>query len=179
VRGYSADREMGLRGFPKSNKEAFFVEKRTKKLLPVSAASELTSEHGRARKNKSFLVLFFKKELLPSCNFHSRPDELPLWPTLIHPTPDPAPDPLDRRGGDDDEIFSGWQIYNAAPIFPFSFPWALGGWLAAGIAWHIAAMWVLIADGLVYLVWDLPVDISGVISRRHRRPRWGTTWRRR
>jgi thiosulfate reductase cytochrome b subunit len=50
-------------------------------------------------------------------------------------------------------IFSGWQIYNAAPILPFSFPWALGGWLAAGIAWHIAAMWVLMADGLVYLVW--------------------------
>jgi thiosulfate reductase cytochrome b subunit len=52
-------------------------------------------------------------------------------------------------------ILSGWQIYNASPILPFVFPpWAtLGGWLGAGIAWHIAAMWVLMADGLVYLVW--------------------------
>ncbi len=52
-------------------------------------------------------------------------------------------------------ILSGWAIYNASPILPFIFPrWAtLGGWLAAGIAWHLAAMWVLMADGLVYLAW--------------------------
>ena len=31
----------------------------------------------------------------------------------------------------------------------------LGGWLAAGIAWQIAAMWVLIADGAAYLAWGL------------------------
>lgn len=50
-------------------------------------------------------------------------------------------------------IGSGWQIYNASPILPFTFPpWAtLGGWLAGGIAWHFAAMWVLMAAGLVYL----------------------------
>jgi len=54
-------------------------------------------------------------------------------------------------------ILSGWQIYNAAPILPFTFPplVTLGGWLGAGIAWHIAAMWVLMADGLVYLAWGL------------------------
>jgi thiosulfate reductase cytochrome b subunit len=54
-------------------------------------------------------------------------------------------------------ILSGWQIYNASPILPFTFPaWAtLGGWLAGGIAWHIAAMWVLMADGLIYLVWGV------------------------
>jgi thiosulfate reductase cytochrome b subunit len=54
-------------------------------------------------------------------------------------------------------ILSGWAIYNASPILPFSFPaWAtLGGWLAGGIAWHITAMWVLFADGLVYLVWGI------------------------
>ena len=54
-------------------------------------------------------------------------------------------------------ILSGWQIYNASPILPFVFPrWAtLGGWLGAGIAWHIAAMWVLMADGLVYLTYSL------------------------
>jgi thiosulfate reductase cytochrome b subunit len=54
-------------------------------------------------------------------------------------------------------ILSGWQIYNASPILPFIFPpWAtLGGWLAGAIAWHIAAMWVLMADGLIYLIWGL------------------------
>ena len=50
-------------------------------------------------------------------------------------------------------ILSGWTIYNASPILPFTFPaWVgLGGWLAGAIAWHISAMWVLMADGLVYL----------------------------
>jgi thiosulfate reductase cytochrome b subunit len=54
-------------------------------------------------------------------------------------------------------ILSGWAIYNASPILPFAFPgWmTLGGWLGAGIAWHIAAMWVLMADGLVYLAWGV------------------------
>ncbi len=54
-------------------------------------------------------------------------------------------------------ILSGWAIYNASPILPFVFPpWmTLGGWLGGGIAWHIAAMWVLMADGLIYLVWGL------------------------
>ncbi len=61
-------------------------------------------------------------------------------------------------------ILSGWQIYNASPILPFLFPpWAtLGGWLGGAIAWHISAMWVLMADGLVYLVWGLA---SGHFSR--------------
>jgi thiosulfate reductase cytochrome b subunit len=61
-------------------------------------------------------------------------------------------------------ILSGWAIYNASPILPFTFPaWAtLGGWLAGGIAWHIAAMWVLIADGAVYLVWG---TLSGHFRR--------------
>ncbi len=64
-------------------------------------------------------------------------------------------------------IMSGWQIYNASPIFPFVFPsWAtLGGWLGAGIAWHITAMWVLIADGVVYLGF-------GVVSGHFRRDLW-------
>ncbi len=52
-------------------------------------------------------------------------------------------------------IFSGWTIYNASPSLPFLFPrWTLlGGWLAAGIAWHIAAMWVLFIDGIAYLAY--------------------------
>ncbi len=54
-------------------------------------------------------------------------------------------------------ILSGWAIYNASPILPFVIPpaWTLGRWLGAGIAWHISAMWVLVADGAVYLAWGL------------------------
>ena len=50
-------------------------------------------------------------------------------------------------------ILSGWAIYNASPLLPFTFPpWVtLGGWLGGGIAWHLSAMWVLCADGLAYL----------------------------
>ena len=52
-------------------------------------------------------------------------------------------------------ILSGWAIYNASPILPFTIPagLTLGGWLGGGIAWHIAAMWLLMADGLLYLAW--------------------------
>ena len=54
-------------------------------------------------------------------------------------------------------IGSGWQIYNASPLFAFTFPGSitLGGWLAGGLLWHFAAMWLLIANGLVYLVLGL------------------------
>ena len=53
-------------------------------------------------------------------------------------------------------IGSGWQIYNASPLFGFSFPSnSLGGWLAGGLLWHFAAMWLLIANGLVYLTFGL------------------------
>ena len=49
-------------------------------------------------------------------------------------------------------VSSGWQIYDASPLLPFSFPpWlTLGGWLAGGIAWHLAAMWLLLGNALVY-----------------------------
>ena len=54
-------------------------------------------------------------------------------------------------------IMSGWKIYDASPLFPFSFPaWAtLGGWLGGAIAWHLAAMWLLVANGLVYVAYGL------------------------
>ena len=53
-------------------------------------------------------------------------------------------------------IGSGWQIYNASPLFPFTFPRnSLGGWLAGGLLWHFAAMWLLIANGLVSLTLGL------------------------
>jgi thiosulfate reductase cytochrome b subunit len=52
-------------------------------------------------------------------------------------------------------MLSGWQIYDASPIFPrFMFPMSmtLGGWLAGALQWHFAAMWLLLANGIVYLV---------------------------
>ena len=49
---------------------------------------------------------------------------------------------------------SGWRIYNASPLFDFRIPneITLGGWLAGAIQWHFAAMWLLAANGLVYLL---------------------------
>jgi thiosulfate reductase cytochrome b subunit len=51
-------------------------------------------------------------------------------------------------------IGSGWEIYDASPLFAFRFPRAItiGGWLAGGLLWHFAAMWLLAGTGLVYLV---------------------------
>lgn len=52
-------------------------------------------------------------------------------------------------------IGSGWQIYNASPLFDFIFPFTIGQWLGAAIAWHLAAMWLLVLNGLIYVVWSL------------------------
>jgi thiosulfate reductase cytochrome b subunit len=55
-------------------------------------------------------------------------------------------------------IMSGWKIYDANPLFPpLFFPgWAtLGGWLGGAIAWHLAAMWLLVANGLLYAAYGL------------------------
>jgi thiosulfate reductase cytochrome b subunit len=48
---------------------------------------------------------------------------------------------------------SGWEIYNASPLFAFTFPASitLGGWLAGALLWHFAAMWLLVLNGLVYV----------------------------
>ncbi len=61
-------------------------------------------------------------------------------------------------------IGSGWQIYNASPIFSFTFSRSitLGGWLGGAIQWHFAAMWILAINGLVYLA-------LGFITGRFRR----------
>jgi len=62
-------------------------------------------------------------------------------------------------------IGSGWQIYNASPLFPFTFPrsMALGGWLAGGLLWHFAAMWLFIANGIVYVTLGL---LTGRFQRK-------------
>src|ERR1700726_2239605 len=73
-------------------------------------------------------------------------------------------------------IMSGWQIYNASPLFDFRFSHAiaLGGWLGGALLWHFAAMWLLMVNGLVYLIVGLatgrfrkkllPITPTGVIS---------------
>jgi thiosulfate reductase cytochrome b subunit len=50
-------------------------------------------------------------------------------------------------------MMSGWEIYNASPLFPFRFPRdvTIGGWLAGALAWHFAAMWLFVVNGLVYV----------------------------
>ncbi len=62
-------------------------------------------------------------------------------------------------------ITSGWQIYNASPLFDFVFPDSvtLGGWLAAGIQWHFAAMWLLVVNGVVYVTYGM---VSGHFRRK-------------
>jgi thiosulfate reductase cytochrome b subunit len=54
-------------------------------------------------------------------------------------------------------VGSGWEIYNASPLFAFVFPppVTLGRWLAGGLLLHFAAMWVLAVNGLVYLILGL------------------------
>jgi thiosulfate reductase cytochrome b subunit len=59
-------------------------------------------------------------------------------------------------------ILSGWQIYNASPLFLFVFPVSIGGWLAGALLWHFAAMWLLVVNGLVYLT-------LGIATGRFRR----------
>ena len=61
-------------------------------------------------------------------------------------------------------IGSGWQIYNASPLFGFTFPTqiALGNWLAGALLWHFAAMWLLVLNGVVYVT-------LGILTGRFRR----------
>ena len=49
-------------------------------------------------------------------------------------------------------VTSGWRIYDASPIWGFSFPIqvTLGKWLGGALLWHFAAMWLLVVNGLVY-----------------------------
>lgn len=62
-------------------------------------------------------------------------------------------------------LASGWRIYNASPLFPFKFPsdLTLGGWLGGALQWHFAAMWLLAANGAIYLVYGL---LSGHFRRK-------------
>ena len=54
-------------------------------------------------------------------------------------------------------VTSGWRIYNASPLFDFRIPkdLTLGGWLGGALQWHFAAMWLLAANGLIYVIMNL------------------------
>jgi thiosulfate reductase cytochrome b subunit len=64
-------------------------------------------------------------------------------------------------------IGSGWRIYNASPLFPFTFPPAitigdsLDG-LPGALLWHFAAMWLLVVNGVAYVA-------LGLLTGRFRR----------
>ena len=97
-------------------------------------------------------------------------------PAKGHPAGLGARDALDQRLCDDLMIMSGWQIYNASPLFDFRFDSSitLGGWLGGALLWHFAAMWLLMVNGLIYLITGfatgrfrkklLPITPRGVIS---------------
>ena len=74
-------------------------------------------------------------------------------------------------------IMSGLQIYNASPLFrslTFTKTITLGGWLGGALLWHFAAMWLLMINGLAYLITGFatgrfkkklfPISPRGVIS---------------
>jgi thiosulfate reductase cytochrome b subunit len=64
-------------------------------------------------------------------------------------------------------IGSGWRIYNASPLFAFTFPPqitigdSLDG-LPGALLWHFAAMWLLVVNGVTYVA-------LGVLTGRFRR----------
>jgi len=54
-------------------------------------------------------------------------------------------------------VTSGWRIYDSTEFLGFAIPrgMTLGGWLAGALQWHFAAMWLLVANGLLYLLINL------------------------
>jgi thiosulfate reductase cytochrome b subunit len=73
-------------------------------------------------------------------------------------------------------VTSGWRIYNASPLFPFRLPdgLTLGGWLAGALQWHFAAMWLLVANGIVYVSYGIA---SGHFRRKLLPLTPGAVWR--
>jgi len=81
-------------------------------------------------------------------------------------------------------IGSGWRIYNASPLFDFRFipELTVGGWLAGALAWHFAAMWLLVVNGVAYLAygfasghfWRDLLRIGPISAYRNLRLEWTT-----
>lgn len=72
-------------------------------------------------------------------------------------------------------IFSGWEVFNAAPFYPISFPdWiTLGTDLTTGLLWHFAAMWLFLVSLGGFLIRRLilkkgvpltPISPSGFVN---------------
>jgi thiosulfate reductase cytochrome b subunit len=53
-------------------------------------------------------------------------------------------------------ITSGWRIYNASPLFGFTFSDSItfGGWLAGARMWHFFGMWLFAINGVVYVLYN-------------------------
>jgi thiosulfate reductase cytochrome b subunit len=60
-------------------------------------------------------------------------------------------------------IPSGFAIYNAAPFYLFVFPaWmTLGSSLTGAVLWHFAAMWLLVINGIFYVVYRILLRTGG------------------
>jgi thiosulfate reductase cytochrome b subunit len=70
-------------------------------------------------------------------------------------------------------IMSGWKIYNDDVIFSWlRFPDAitLGTWAQHGLQWHFFGMWIVVLNGLAYLIY-------GIASGRFRRKLFPLSWR--
>jgi thiosulfate reductase cytochrome b subunit len=69
-------------------------------------------------------------------------------------------------------IMSGWKIYNDDIIFSWlRFPDAitLGKWAQHGLQWHFFGMWIVVLNGLAYLIY-------GVVTGRFRRKLFPISW---
>src|SRR6202043_2293486 len=70
-------------------------------------------------------------------------------------------------------IMSGWKIYDDDVIFSWlRFPDAitLGKWAQNGLQWHFFAMWIVVLNGLAYLLY-------GTITGRFRSKLFPVSWR--
>jgi thiosulfate reductase cytochrome b subunit len=70
-------------------------------------------------------------------------------------------------------IMSGWKIYNDDVIFSWlRFPdvVTLGTWAQHGLQWHFFGMWIVVLNGLVYLIY-------GLATGRFRRKLFPISWR--
>lgn len=74
-------------------------------------------------------------------------------------------------------VMSGWGIYNDSVVLHFVyFPRAvlLGSWAAEHLLWHFAGMWLLIVNGLAYLIYGfstgrfrerlLPIRLANIVE---------------
>ncbi|MBI4547665.1 MAG: cytochrome b/b6 domain-containing protein [Ignavibacteriae bacterium] len=54
-------------------------------------------------------------------------------------------------------VTSGLRIYNASPIWDFTIPrdLTLGGWLAGARQWHFFGMYLFVANGLMWVLYNI------------------------